>query len=156
VLHSGKRFQKKRNFFPECCTRGRVFKKNPVDGVKSSPSATVALGEAFPECTIFGTRGRALPREPLPRKLFSECCTRGRLPRVFLALPRVLEALGEAGGSCSVAGRPPQPVNTSCSGKMAVDHRIPRRLRAFHRSQETMMIEESKPLRRCVVKPRLA
>jgi hypothetical protein len=25
VLHSGKRF-KKRNFFPECCTRGRVKK----------------------------------------------------------------------------------------------------------------------------------
>jgi hypothetical protein len=62
----------------------------------------VALGEAFPERTIFGTRGRRLPREPLPRKLFPECCTRGRLPRVFLALPRVLQALGEAGGSCSV------------------------------------------------------
>jgi hypothetical protein len=61
----------------------------------------VALGEVFPECTIFGTRGRALPREPLPRKLFPECCTRGRLPRVFLALPLVLQALGEAGGSCS-------------------------------------------------------
>jgi hypothetical protein len=63
----------------------------------------VALGEVFPECAIFGTQGRALPREPLPWKLFPECCTRGRLPRVFLALPRVLESLGEAGGSCSAA-----------------------------------------------------
>jgi hypothetical protein len=90
------------NFFPECNTRERVEKKvDGTDGVKSSPSATGALGEAFPESTIFGSRGRPLPREPLPRKLFPECCTRGRLPRVFLALPRVLEALGEASGSRS-------------------------------------------------------
>jgi hypothetical protein len=50
---------KKRNFFPECYTRGRV--KKPVNGVKSSPSATVALGEVFPECTIFGTREELFP-----------------------------------------------------------------------------------------------
>jgi hypothetical protein len=79
-------------------SRKSFFKKNPVDGVKSSPSATVALGQAFPECTIFGTRGRALPREPLPRKPFPECCTRGRLPRVLLPLPRVPRARVHAVG----------------------------------------------------------
>jgi hypothetical protein len=92
VLHSGKRvFLKKIEFLPRVQHSGKSKKKvDGTDGVKSSPCATVALGEAFPECMIFGTRGRPLPREPLPRKLFPECCTRGRLPRVFLALPRVL------------------------------------------------------------------
>jgi hypothetical protein len=27
----------------------------------------MTLGEGFPECTRFGTRGRPLPRERLPR-----------------------------------------------------------------------------------------
>jgi hypothetical protein len=58
---------KKNEFLPRVLHSGKS-KKNPVDGVKSSPSATVALGEAFPQCTIFGTRGKALPR-----KLFPEC-----------------------------------------------------------------------------------
>jgi hypothetical protein len=68
--------------------------------------ALLTTGEAkFPECHGLPrvpkiTRG-PLPRGPLPRKLFPECCTQGRLSRVFLALPRVLEALREAGGSCS-------------------------------------------------------
>jgi hypothetical protein len=104
MLHSGKRFQnkKKRNFFPECCTRGRVKKKgNGANGVKSSPSGRMALGEGFPECMIFGTRGRPLSRERHPRRLFPECCSRGRLPRVFWGLPRVHLALGEAAASCS-------------------------------------------------------
>jgi hypothetical protein len=51
----------------------------------SSPSASSPLSEAFPECAIFGTRGRSLPHEPLPRTLFLESRTRGRLPRVQLA-----------------------------------------------------------------------
>jgi hypothetical protein len=88
VLHSGKSFFKKKT------TDG-------TDGVKSSPSAKTALGEGFPECTIFGSRGRPLSRERHPRRLFPECCTRGRLPRVLLPLPRVHLALGEASDSCS-------------------------------------------------------
>jgi hypothetical protein len=54
-----------------------------------SPRGSLALGEGFPECTRFGTRGRWLPREKHPRKAFPECCTRGSLPRVFWCLPRV-------------------------------------------------------------------
>jgi hypothetical protein len=119
----GRGFQKKMNFFPECCTRGRGFKikkkkflprvlhsgkskkkGNGADGVKSSPRGRMALGEGFPECTIFGTRRRPLSRERHPRRLFPECCTRGRLPRVFWDLPRVHLALGEAAVSCSDRG----------------------------------------------------
>ena len=117
---------KKTNFFPECLnfgTRQRVFKKKkfknlsrvlhsgkkikkkqrrpPANGVKFSPSASTALGKAFPECTIFDTRERRLYRERISRRLFPECCTRGRLPRVQLGLPRVQLALGEASSSCS-------------------------------------------------------
>jgi hypothetical protein len=80
-------FFKKKNFFPECWTRGRGFffkkKSSPhsgkrffckkekkfdgADGIKSSPRVSVALREGFPECTRFGTRGRPLPREKRPR-----------------------------------------------------------------------------------------
>ena len=83
MLHSGKKIKKKAN------------------GVKSSPSVSTALGEAFPECTIFDTRGRRLSRGRISRRLFPECYTRGRLPRVQLGLPRVQLALGEASSSCS-------------------------------------------------------
>jgi hypothetical protein len=62
----------------------------------------MTLGEGFPECTRFGTRGRPLPREPLPRLAFPKCCTWGSLPRVFWGLPRVLLTLGEGGFSRSV------------------------------------------------------
>jgi hypothetical protein len=98
-------FFKKINFFPECCTRGRVFFKKTLDGtdgVKSSPSDRTTLWEGFPECTIFGTRGGPLSCERHPRSLFPECCTWGRLSRVFLGLPWVHLTLGEAGGSCCV------------------------------------------------------
>jgi hypothetical protein len=47
----------------------------------------MTLGEGFPECTRFGTRGWPLSRESLPRLAFHECCTRGSLPRVFWSLP---------------------------------------------------------------------
>jgi hypothetical protein len=69
-------YKKKINSFPECYTRGRGFSKKKADGtdgVKSSPSARTALGEGFPECTIFETRGRPLSRERHPRRLFPEC-----------------------------------------------------------------------------------
>jgi hypothetical protein len=65
----------------------------------------MALGEGFPECVIFSTRGRHLSRERHPRSLFPECCTRGRLPRVFFPLPRVPDTLGEASVSCSASSR---------------------------------------------------
>ena len=123
-------FLKKTNFFPECLnfgTRQRVFKKKiqksfpsvalgeenqkkrkkrkrrrpSANDVKSFPSASTALGKAFPECTIFDTRGRRLSRERISRRLFPECCTRGRLLRVQLGLPQVQLALGEASSSCS-------------------------------------------------------
>jgi hypothetical protein len=55
----------------------------------------MALGKGFPECSILGTRGRPLPREPLPRLALLEYCTRGSLPQVFWGLPRVLLTLGE-------------------------------------------------------------
>jgi hypothetical protein len=98
----GRVFLKKIKLFPKCCTPGRGFSKktaDSTDGVNSSPSVVTALGEVFPECTIFGTRGRALSRERHPRRLFPECCTQGRLPRVFLRLPRVHLTLREAGVS---------------------------------------------------------
>jgi hypothetical protein len=79
---------------------------NGTNGVRSSPSAKTALGEGFPECTIFGTQGRPLSRERHRRRLFfPECCTRGRLPRVSLPLPRVHLALGEASVSRSASCR---------------------------------------------------
>jgi len=90
VLHSGKIFFKKKEMTSAA-----------TNGVNSSPSAWTALGEAFPEYTIFGSRGRRLSRKEIPRELFPECCTRGRLPRVQLGLPRVLLTLGEAAASCS-------------------------------------------------------
>ena len=74
VLHSGKKIKKKQ-------------RRPPANGVKFSPSASTALGKAFPECTIFDTRGRRLSRERISRRLFPECCTRGRLLRVQLGLP---------------------------------------------------------------------
>ena len=99
--------------FPECLdcgARGRgclsrvlhsrkIFLKKETtsaapNGVNSSPSARTALGKAFSECTIFGSRGRRLSRKEIPQSLFPECCTRGRLPRVHLTL-------GEATASCS-------------------------------------------------------
>ena len=90
MLHSGKKIKKKKTASAS------------ANGVKSSPSASTALGKAFPECTIFDTRGRCLSRGRISRRLFPECCTRGRLPRVQLGLPRVQLALGEASSSCSV------------------------------------------------------
>ena len=72
-----------------------------TNGVNSSPSTRMALEKAFPEYTIFGSRGRRLSREEIPRALFPECCTRERLPRVQLSLPRVHLALGEATASRS-------------------------------------------------------
>jgi hypothetical protein len=54
------------------------------------------LGEYFPECAILDSRGSRLPRGALPRILFPESCTRGRLPRVQLALPRVQSCSGGA------------------------------------------------------------
>ena len=120
--HPGKRdfFKKKTNFFAECLscgTRQRVFKKKfknlsrllhsgkkikkkkkkkttSANGVKSSPNASTALAKAFTKCTIFDTRERRLSRGRISRRLFPECCTRGRLPRVQLAL-------GESSSSCS-------------------------------------------------------
>ena len=81
--------------------RKRKRRRPSANGVKSSPSASTALGKAFPECTIFDTRGRRLSRGRISRRLFPECCTRGRLPRVQLGLLRVQPALGEASSSCS-------------------------------------------------------
>jgi hypothetical protein len=80
----GRGFLKKTNFFPECCTQGRGFKKrkclprvlhsgkskkirDAADGVKSSPRVSMTLGKDFPECTRFGTRGRRLLCGLLPR-----------------------------------------------------------------------------------------
>jgi hypothetical protein len=95
----------KKQISSPCVALGEEFFKKTLDGtdnIKSSPSARTTLGEGFPECTIFGTRGRPLSRERHPRSLFPECCTWGRLPRVFLGLPRVHLTLEEAGGSRSV------------------------------------------------------
>jgi hypothetical protein len=68
---------------------------------KSSPSAFTPLGEVFPECAIFGSRGRWLHRETIPRTLFPKSCTWGRLPRVQLVRPQVQRAPGEDPGSRS-------------------------------------------------------
>jgi hypothetical protein len=73
------------------------FKKNKF----SSPSASTALSESFPECAISGSRGRRLPRGALSRTLFPESCTQGRIPRVQLVFPRVHLAPGEDPVSCS-------------------------------------------------------
>ena len=89
VLHSGKKIKKRKRRRPS------------ANDVKSFPSASTALGKAFPECTIFGTRERRLYRMRISRRVFPECCTWGRLPRVQLGLPRVQLALGEATGCCS-------------------------------------------------------
>jgi hypothetical protein len=62
----------------------------------------MALGKGFPECSIFATRGRPLPRDPLPRLAFPECCTQGSLSLVFWGLARVLLTLEEGGGSRSM------------------------------------------------------
>ena len=101
----GKEYLKKiQKSFPSVALGEENKKKRrrpSANGVKSSPSASTALGKAFPECTIFDTRGRRLSRERISRRLFPECCTRGRLPRVQLGLPRVQLALGEASSSCS-------------------------------------------------------
>ena len=105
-------FKKNSKIFSECCTRGRKSKKKrkrhrpSANSVKSSPSASTALGKAFPECTIFDTRGRRLSRGRISRRLFPECCTQGRLPRVQLGLPRVQLALGEAASSSCSDRRP--------------------------------------------------
>jgi hypothetical protein len=78
---------KKRKFLPRVLHSGKSKKKGDgANGVKSSPRGRMALGEGFPECTIFGSRGRPISRERHPRRLFPECCTRGRLPRVFWGL----------------------------------------------------------------------
>jgi len=97
--------------FPECYTRGRFFflkkkkrrkrRRLPSNGVNCSPSVTTALGKAFSECTIFGSRGRRLSREEIPRTLVHKCCTRGSLPRVQLDLLRVHLTLGEVTTSSS-------------------------------------------------------
>jgi hypothetical protein len=79
----------------------------------------MTLGKGFPVCTSFGTRGRPLPREPLPRFAFPECCTRGSLPRVFWGLPRVLLTLGEGGFSRSDVFLHMPPA--SCSGRDATE-----------------------------------
>ena len=71
VLHSGKIF-----FF----FLNKEMVPAATNGVNSSPSTRMALEKAFPEYTIFGSRRRRLSREEIPRVLFPECCTRGRLP----------------------------------------------------------------------------
>jgi hypothetical protein len=78
VQHSGKRVLKKQIASPNVALREEVSQKkvDGTDGVKSSPSTRTALEECFPECTVIGTRGRPLPRERHPRRLFPECCTR--------------------------------------------------------------------------------
>jgi hypothetical protein len=53
VLHLGKKNTREEN-------KKRKLRWPSADDVKSSSSASTALGEAFPECTIFGTRGRRL------------------------------------------------------------------------------------------------
>jgi hypothetical protein len=100
-LALGEEFSKKNEFLPRVLHSGKS-KKKTVDGVKSSPSATAALGELFPECTIFGTRGRALPREPLPRKLFPgegfpECLRHSgkQVPPVVHGMARVGDEAGD-------------------------------------------------------------
>ena len=98
------------HFFAECKSfpsvalgeeKKRKRRWPSANDVKSFPSASTALGKAFSECTIFGTRERRLCRMRISRRVFPECCTRGRLPRVQLGLPRVQPALGESSGSCS-------------------------------------------------------
>jgi hypothetical protein len=57
----GKSFSKKINFF-RSATLGKFFflkRANVADGVNSSPSATMALGEDFPGCAIFRLSGKA-------------------------------------------------------------------------------------------------
>ena len=79
----------------------RKRRRPSANGVKSFPSASTALGKAFPECTIFGTRQRRLCRMRISRRIFPECCTRRKLSQMQLGLPRVQLALGEATGCCS-------------------------------------------------------
>ena len=87
--------------FPECCTWGRLFFLNKemapavTNGVNSSSGARTALGKAFLECTIFGSRRRRLSHGEIPRKLIPKYCTRGKLPRVQLGLHLVHLTLGE-------------------------------------------------------------
>ena len=126
LWHSGKRDLKKTNFFPECLnygTRQRVFKKNSkifseccTRGRKSKkkendvgrrPTASSlprvpARHSAKPSPSArFLTLGEGdFSRERISRRLFPECCTRRRLTRVQLGLPRVQLALGESSSSC--------------------------------------------------------
>jgi len=78
--------------FPECCTRERFFLKKEMtpaatNGVNSSPSARTTLGEAFPECTIFGSRGRRLSHEEIPRGSSSSVALGEGFPECNWAFP---------------------------------------------------------------------
>jgi len=109
LQHSGKRVSSpsawaaalgEEGFFPLGEENKKIIRRKrrrlATNDINSSPSARTTLGKAFPECMIFGSRKIRLSREEIPRRLFSECCTWGRLPQVQLDLPRVHLALGEA------------------------------------------------------------
>ena len=104
LRHSAKIIKKNQKSSPSVALgeeKKRKRRRLSANGVKSFPSASMALGKAFPECTIFGTRERRLCRMRISRRVFPECYTRGKLPRVQLGLPRVQLALGESSSSCS-------------------------------------------------------
>jgi hypothetical protein len=67
--------------------------------------ASLALGKAFAECLIKGTRQRHLCRPKFYRGLFAECGTRQSLYRVQNSLCRVPPALSKEPDSSSVAGK---------------------------------------------------
>jgi hypothetical protein len=66
-------FKKKTKIFSECCTRGRKTLGEENKKKKTGSAIGTALGEAFPDCTIFGTRERRLSGERISRRLFPEC-----------------------------------------------------------------------------------
>jgi hypothetical protein len=103
---------KKTNFFPECCTRGRGSKKIPSTALNLPRVLPWHSGKSSPSVRILALGGELFPVSRFPG---SSSCTRGRLPRVFLALPRVLVALGEAGGCCSDTVNPLLPPSLSLS-----------------------------------------
>jgi hypothetical protein len=96
VLHSGKRFPKKGISSPSVALGEEVNKRDGVDDVKLSPRGSLALGEGFPKCTRFGTRGRWLPREKHPRRPSPSVAQGEAFPECFGAFLECIRHSGKA------------------------------------------------------------
>jgi hypothetical protein len=106
--HSGKSFFKKTNFFPECCTRGRVFfwkKKRPA--VRTALTLPRVLrwhsGKASPSVRFLALEEGLFPVERIPGSSSPSVALGEGFPECFSAFPEW--ALGEACVSRSVRSK---------------------------------------------------